>query len=173
MTTRFRRIGHSRLLALWADISEELRRRGITRSANNPVADYAERLVAEATRGTIQPPSTTGFDVKTPSGKRIQVKARRKSPYSTPRHFSAIRDIDKHGFDVLVGVVFRSNFTVEQAWQLLWAAVRRHAVFVPRTNSWRLSLPGGRMLRDPQVVQVRLAAGAGLIRQRRTPPRTT
>jgi hypothetical protein len=161
---RFRRLGASRLLAVWAEVSEELRRRGITNSANNPVADYAERLVAEAAGGTVQPPSTRGFDVKTPDGERIQVKARRRSLHSTPHHFSAIRDIERHGFDILVAVVFRPDFTIEKAWRLPWAAVRRHAVFVRRTNSWRLSLPTGRMLQDPEVVQIRLTRGAGLPR---------
>lgn len=160
----FRRISDSRLLALWADISEELRHRNITRSANNPVADYAERLVAEATRGTVQRPSTAGFDVMTAAGKRVQVKARRRSPHSTAHYFSAIRDIEKHGFDILVALVFRPDFTVEQAWRLSWAAVRRHAVFIQRTNSWRLSLPRGRMLRDAGVVAISLAPGGGLRR---------
>ena len=35
------------VFGLWADALKELRRRGVTRSANSPVADYGELLVAQ------------------------------------------------------------------------------------------------------------------------------
>src|SRR5690349_21725978 len=38
----------AQLLAMHADIAEELRRRGILRSANNPTADLAELLFCRA-----------------------------------------------------------------------------------------------------------------------------
>jgi hypothetical protein len=50
------------LLKLHGAVSAELRRRGICRSGNNPVADYAEGLVALRLGLRLAPNSTAGFD---------------------------------------------------------------------------------------------------------------
>ena len=52
------------LLAAYADAMAALRARGVTRSANSPVADYAEHLAAWHYRGTLQPQSAVGYDVR-------------------------------------------------------------------------------------------------------------
>ncbi len=53
-------LSDANLLALWADVMAELKSRDVIRSANNPVADYAERLVADRLGLALAPPSTPG-----------------------------------------------------------------------------------------------------------------
>ena len=103
------------LLAFHASASAELRRRGICRSANNPIADLAEWLVAEAFSLERAEKSAAGFDAKSRAGKKYEIKARRFSPGSRPTHLSAIRGLEKKHFDFLVAVVFKEDFTVSRA----------------------------------------------------------
>jgi hypothetical protein len=65
------------LLASYARILTELRRRGVVRSNNAPAGDYAEWLVAAALGGTLVAHfSVASYDLTTPDGQRVQVKAR-------------------------------------------------------------------------------------------------
>ncbi len=70
-------LSDANLLALWADAMTELKSRGVIRSANNPVADYAERLVAERLALTLMTGSNPGYDAVGPGKTRYQIKARR------------------------------------------------------------------------------------------------
>lgn len=80
---------------------EELRRRGIVRSRNAPLADVSERLVWIARGGTLEPQSMKSHDVTTEAGQKIQVKARiMKTPSGM---FSQFRSF---GFDTAVFLVF-------------------------------------------------------------------
>jgi len=50
------------LLVSWADIMSELSRRGLIRTANNPVADYAEHLVAKLLGLSLEGNSKASYD---------------------------------------------------------------------------------------------------------------
>jgi hypothetical protein len=128
------------LLKLWSRVMEELQERKVTRSANSPVADYAEGLVAKATGGTLQAASRAAFDVLGRGGERIQVKARRQTG-NRAGQFSAIRKLPEHGFDFVVAVVFKTDLTIRDAWCLTWQYVKDTAPYVQHTNSWRLVIP--------------------------------
>lgn len=52
----------SELLGLYASLLDELRKREVTHSTNNPVADYTEYLVTNALKLTPAPGSTSGHD---------------------------------------------------------------------------------------------------------------
>jgi hypothetical protein len=52
----------AQLLALHAQIGEELRERGVVRSANNPTGDFAEYLFCAAFGWQQAPNSERGFD---------------------------------------------------------------------------------------------------------------
>lgn len=93
----------------------ELRERDVVRTNNNPVGDIAEAVVAahyRAERGSF---SQAGWDVRTPDGERIQVKAMRRTASSTRRNLSPIRDSD---YDVVVIVVFDEDFRVTEGLRL-------------------------------------------------------
>jgi hypothetical protein len=66
----------AQLFRLFAAVLAELRRREVVRSANAPVGAYAELLVAKLTGGALAAPSEKSWDALTPTGERLQVKAR-------------------------------------------------------------------------------------------------
>jgi hypothetical protein len=126
------------LIALWADVMAELNRRELTRSANNPVADYAERIVAERFGLTLAGQSAPGYDATDEAGVRYQIKARRHTRTRPSRQLGAIRNLDHHEFDFLIAVFFDRTMNLAEMWKLPHDAVARHATYVPHTNSYRL-----------------------------------
>ncbi|NIJ42358.1 hypothetical protein FHS78_002652 [Parvibaculum indicum] len=68
-----------------AEIMEELRARGILRSANNPTGDLAEHLFCKAFGWQIASNSEKGFDATGEQGRRIQIKGRRLHRHSKTR----------------------------------------------------------------------------------------
>jgi hypothetical protein len=128
------------LLVLHADASIELRRRKLIRSANNPIADLAEWVVAKAFDLDLVGNSTAGFDAKDRAGERYEIKARRISSVSRPTHLSAIRALDKQHFDFLVAVVFADDFTVTRASKLSFHTVKRLARYRKHVNGHLLYL---------------------------------
>lgn len=50
------------LLTLYVDILDELRERGVIRTENGPIGDYAERLAANRLGLTLVKNSTVGYD---------------------------------------------------------------------------------------------------------------
>src|SRR5690606_22222507 len=65
------------LLVLHAQIGEELRDRGVVRSANNPTGDLAEYLFCRAFNWKQAPNSERGYDAIGSDGIRYQIKGRR------------------------------------------------------------------------------------------------
>ena len=65
---------NSELLAGYARTLEVLRARGVLRTANAPLGDFAEWLVWRAFGGTIEPNSTKSHDVTDAVGRKLQVK---------------------------------------------------------------------------------------------------
>lgn len=101
------------LLAEWAAVMRELKRRGVIRTNNNPVGDIAEAIVAAHVGGERGSFSQRGWDVLTPAGERIQVKALRQT--GRRRNLSPIRDSD---YDSVIVVVFDEDFHVSEGLKL-------------------------------------------------------
>jgi hypothetical protein len=123
------------ILRVHAEVSAELRRRGICRSNNNPVADYAERIVAVALDLELATRSTTGFDAKGVHGWRYEIKARRVVGPGRATMLSAIRGIEKRHFDFLVAVIFNEDYTVRKALRIPYAGVAQIAKFRKHVNA--------------------------------------
>jgi hypothetical protein len=137
------------LLVLYGKVLDTLRARGTTRSANNPVADYAEGLCKVALNLKLADKSTPGYDGTNPSGHKIEVKARRITKENGSRQLSAIRGIDSQHFDYLAGVLFNADFSVMKGCLIPYDAVKQHGKHTAHTNSHRFllrdsvwSLPG-------------------------------
>jgi hypothetical protein len=126
------------ILSLFADIIEELARRGVTRSKNNPVADYAEHLVCKAFALTPAEKSTKGYDATDSAGKKYEIKSRRKSVRSNPTRFSAIRDLQHRHFDFLVAVLFSQDFAVMRAALIPYDRVLKLTFLQEHVNGWIL-----------------------------------
>lgn len=137
------------LLALYSRIIEELRQRKITRTSNNPVADYAEYLCEKALFLSRSKNSTKGFDATDSNGVRYQIKGRRITRYRSSCQLGLLRELDDKPFDFLVGILFREDFQVLKACLLPIDQVHTHSKYIARSNSWRFilrdsvwSLPG-------------------------------
>lgn len=108
------------LLAQWAAIMRELKDRGVVRTQNNPIGDIAEAVVAAHYDGTRGSFSQAAWDVITPSGERLQVKALRRTSGGTRRNLSPIRDSD---YDAVVVVIFDEDFRVTEGLRIKRATV--------------------------------------------------
>ena len=128
------------LLALYARITNELRSRGFTRSANSPVGDLAEYLFCKAFNWEQAGNSTPNLDAVDSEGNRYQIKARRLTQHNTSRQLSAIRDLHGNHFDMLAGVLFKEDFGILRAALIDRAVVVDRARFQELTNSYRFFL---------------------------------
>lgn len=128
------------LLALHAQIGEELRERGVVRSANNPTGDLAEYLFCRAFGWRQAPNSERGYDATGADGTCYQIKGRRTHRRNKSRQLSAIRDINGGHFDVLAGLLFDDDFKVMKAALIPIALVIERSTFVAHTNSNKFML---------------------------------
>lgn len=140
VTTDLQQCTVSQLLARHSLILGELRRRGVCRSANNPTGDYAEWLVKERLALTLAGASVKGFDATDGTGLRYQIKARRREPGSRGNHLSAIRNLEARGFDLLVAVMFESDWSVKFAVKIPHERVSQLATFKDHVNGHILQL---------------------------------
>jgi hypothetical protein len=100
--TSFKKKSDSQMVALYGEVIGELHRRGIVRSGNNPIADMAETVVADYFGVEPEPPNQKSYDVKAKDGKRIQVKALRRTK-PTRTGLSAFRTLE---FDYVAVAIF-------------------------------------------------------------------
>lgn len=128
------------LLRLFAETLEELRRRDLVRSSNNPVADYAEKIAAHALTLRLIGKSGSGHDGEDASGKRYQVKGRRVTAHNDSRQLSFMRNLDAKPFDYLVGIIFNAEFRVHRACIVPFEVVQARAGFSKHVNAHRLLL---------------------------------
>lgn len=126
------------LLALHVAISEELRERGILRSANNPTGDLAEYLFCTAFGWIQENNSAKAFDARDDDGKRYQIKGRRIHRRNKSRQLSAIRSLD--GFDSLAAVLFDDSYRVLRAALIPPEIVLDCAKYIEHTNSHKFIL---------------------------------
>ena len=130
------------LLQCFADILDELKERGVVRTRNNPVADYAEWLVAQQLGLLLERNSKRGYDATDQNGKRYQIKSRRLDPTNESRQLSIIRNLDSTQFNYLIGILFNRNFTVKEAHKIPHGVIKEHARFSKHQNGHILRLQG-------------------------------
>ncbi len=128
------------LMRLYADILAELRSRGVTRTANSPVGDYAELLFARAFEWTLTGNSAAHYDATDASGIRYQIKSRRIGNGSGGRQLGALRNLPEAGFDMLAAVLFDRDLGVLRAALIPFATVAARAKRVEHMNAWRFML---------------------------------
>lgn len=128
------------LMRFYSEVLAELRSRGITRTGNGPVGDYAEMLFARAFGWRLAGNSEASMDAVDVAGTRYQIKARRLSHPSASRQLSALRRLPERGFDVLAAILFDADLTVSRGVLIPIEMVMASAKRVEHTNSWRLML---------------------------------
>jgi len=164
MAVNLKTLTPSELLVLHADVTDELRDRGVTRSSNNPLGDYAEYLFCKAFEWRQENNAVKAFDaIDEKTDLKYQIKARRLTPQNPSRQMSAIRNLEMKGFNILAAALF------DRSYQLLRAALIPHdivftkATYREHTNSWRFMLYDTIWLEDGVVdVTERLRAAVAI-----------
>lgn len=128
------------LLKLHGDVLDELRRREIVRSSNNPASDFAELLFCRAFGWKREGNSASGHDATDGEGRRYQIKARRLTAHNTSRQLSAIRKLPDRPFDALAGVLFDSAYALLRAAVIPVDVVIARCARVEHTDSWKFML---------------------------------
>lgn len=138
---KFSEMSSLQLLESHTAIVDELQRREVIRSANNPAGDYAEYLFCRAFNWEQAANSVKSYDaIETSTGSRYQIKSRRLTKKNASRQLSAMRGLDNDCFDFLAGVLFRHDFGVIRAAIIPHENVLRAAKYGEHTNSWRYFL---------------------------------
>jgi hypothetical protein len=142
------------LLRSFAAVIDELQRRGIARSINNPLADYTEWLVSTKLGLNLVANSRSGFDATSADGMRYQIKGRRVGAESTSIQLSALRNLNQRNFDYLVGVVFEPGFSIRHAAVVPHEVVVERSTYNAHTNSHIFHMRPS-LLEDQRVQDVR------------------
>ena len=137
-----RRKSERALLELHAEIINELKRRRVVRTRNNPIGDYAEWLVSRALNLTLAGNSAAGYDATDAKGQRYQIKARRTSPKNSSCQLSAIRNLSSREFDFLAAVVFDSRYKVLDAIVIPHKLVKKFSTYREHVNAHILHVSG-------------------------------
>jgi hypothetical protein len=124
-----------KLLVMHAEVSEELRRRGVIRSSNNPIGDLAEHLFCRVFGWKQAPSSKRDADATDAAEVRYLIKGRRLMPHNNSRQLGALRDLPAQGFDVLAAVLFQADCRILRAALIPHARVVDLAKRVERTNN--------------------------------------
>ncbi len=149
------------LFRCYADILNALKQRQIIRTFNNPVADYAEWLVAQKFGLKLAPNSRSGYDATNLANEKFQIKSRRLVPSNKSRQLSVIRNLDAGEFDYLIAVLFESDFSLKEAYKIPQSVITKYAKFSKHQNGHILHLRGD-ILKDPVVEEITPALSNGV-----------
>lgn len=153
-TTELRGLPAAEKLKLYAAVSAEMVRCGLTRTQNNPVGDVAETLFCRALGLNKKGNSSSHVDaIGCNDGLRYQIKGRRLVGNNGSRQMSALRDLDRDHFDFLGAVLFNEDFTVHRAAVIPVDVVRKLSKPDKHTRSSRFMLTDD-IWDDPQVWDV-------------------
>ncbi len=147
------------LLRLFTSAVDELRRRQIVRTQNNPVADYTEWLVATGLKLELAGNSKSGFDARGSDGTRYQIKGRRIGAKQRSAQMSALRNLQARTFDVLIAVIFEPDFAIRHAVSIPHEVVLEKSTYQAHTNS-HIFYVRPSLLEDPRVTDIRRSVEA-------------
>ena len=142
------------LLRLQASITNELKRRKVVRTQNNPLGDYTEWLVSKAFNLQLAQNSKSGYDGITNDGLKIQIKGRRITPSNNSRQLSAIRKYDDNDFDELAAVIYDENFNILEAVLIPHDVIGEYANYREHVNAHILILKGP-VLKDARIKDIK------------------
>ena len=142
-------LGDQALIDLFGQVMAELRERGVVRSGNNPIADIAERLVADYYGGQLASPNERSYDVLASDGRRLQVKAMRM----TQKGRTTLSALRSHDFDALVAVVFEPDMRVREAYEIPLATVQERQAWSSTWQAYRLSMSKA-LMTDPAITRI-------------------
>lgn len=133
-SNNLKKMSVSKLLRVHNNIIDELRRRSILRTYNNPVSDYTEWLVSSKLKLSLSQKSQAGYDAIDEKGKRYQIKGRRVTELNKSRQLGVIRNLSDKKFDFLVGVILNSDYSVKYAALIPYRLVSKLSKFSDHQN---------------------------------------
>jgi hypothetical protein len=142
-------LSDAQLVELYGKVMHELHVREIVRSGNNPIADMAERVVADYYGVGLEPPNRRAYDLVTKEGLKVQVKALRRTQRSRTS-LSALRSTD---FDLLAVVVFQPDMRLDATILVPVGVVREYMGWSSTWKAHRLSLTR-RLLADQRIIRL-------------------
>jgi len=142
------------LLKQHSSIIDELKRRKIVRTKNNPVGDYTEWLVAKGLGLELSSNSSAGYDGIDSEGVKIQIKGRRITPENKSRQLSAIRKLKEKDFDQLAAVIFDENYEIIDAVLIPHEVIEEYANYRSHVNAHILHLKGP-ILNDSRIKDIK------------------
>lgn len=101
-------------------------------------ADLGERLAASYYEVELAPPSTPGYDLKTPEGLRVQVKTLRSTPGNPRSSMGVLKD----PYDLLLAIRLDLDYRVDRAIELPRSVLEDHYPKGTR-SSWTKALRAG------------------------------
>ena len=149
-----RELSVKELLKQHSAIIDELKRRKIVRTKNNPVGDYTEWLVAKGLGLELASNSSAGYDGVDSEGVKIQIKGRRITPENKSRQLSAIRKLEEKDFDQLAAVIFDENYEIIDAVLIPHEVIEDYASYRSHVNAHILHLKGP-ILNDPRIKDIK------------------
>lgn len=141
------------LLKLHSAAIDELKNRGVLRTKNNPVGDYAEWLISSALNLTLANNSAAGHDAESSEGKKIQIKGRRITANNPSKQLGVIRNLAKNDFDELIAVIFDDVYDVIEAYAIPHAVISEYASYRAHVNGHVLHIRGALLL-DNRVLNI-------------------
>lgn len=134
------------LLGLYAELMEELRRREVLRTSNNPVADYAEKVAVSVMKLRRSGKEERGYDALDARDNRYQIKGRRITRHNNSRQLGVIRNLDEKLFDFLIAVIFNEKFQFQEIWKIPYK-------FVKQNSNWSKHVNGHIFHAKPEVLK--------------------
>ena len=126
------------LLRTHAATIDELMRRGVVKTRNNPIGDYTVWRVCRALNLDMESNRNKSFDAIDDRGGRYKIKGRQEESSSV--QLSVIRNLDDVEFDVLIAVVFNNDYSIRLAVRVPHKAVARMSKFRRHVNGHVLTL---------------------------------
>jgi len=141
------------LFNLYSELMDELRQRELTRTNNNPVADYAEKVIIDKLNLIQAEKEAKGYDALDSSGAKYQIKGRRITRHNKSRQLGVIRNLDERLFDFLIAAVFDESFTLKEIWKIPHSIVKNYAQWSEQQHGYVLRLQDN-LLSDSRVQNV-------------------
>ena len=138
------------LLQTHRAVIDELRRRGVVTTRDNPIGGYTEWLVRGRMGLTKAAKGQKGSDTTDTNGKRYQIKGGRKERGSVP--FSPVRNLKERLFHFVIAVAFNDNYSVRFAVKVPYETVCKLARQTVNGPALRLT---DNILEEPGVKNIR------------------
>ena len=133
---------------------DELERREIIRTRNQPTSEYTEWLVATRMSMALASPSTKGYDAVTLEGRKVQIKSRKNNLKNKSMILGIIRNYELNQFDDLIAVIYNHDFTIRLALNIPHELVQEYGFYNAHQNGYTLTISNS-LIEDVRVIDIR------------------